>query len=140
MVTKLSAADSERPKACRISRCWYKNHPRSAGYFAAVRSQQFQKWRVHAGRWSGCRVVWQHVMFQWPTRDMVVLWARSVAYFVGAPFWLVKTRLQAAEQFIAEERQTRQNALAEVYPDARRGRKIGNTTVGTELFYCDGFN
>eukprot|EP00435_Cladocopium_sp_Y103_P029284 s1487_g7.t1 len=49
--------------------------------------------------------------------------AGSVAYFIGAPFWLVKTRLQAAQQFIAEGRKTPALAFAEVYPDARSDQK-----------------
>ncbi|CAK9110619.1 unnamed protein product [Durusdinium trenchii] len=39
------------------------------------------------------------------------LTAGSLAYFVGAPFWLVKTRQQAQRQFAAEGR-----ALLEIFP------------------------
>eukprot|EP00913_Durusdinium_trenchii_P020813 g19552.t1 len=44
------------------------------------------------------------------------LTAGSLAYFVGAPFWLVKTRQQAQRQFAAEGR-----ALLEIFPAAMCG-------------------
>ena len=41
--------------------------------------------------------IMEHLRRSWPAT-----WGRSLAYFVGAPFWLVKTRLQAAQQLRAE--------------------------------------
>ena len=57
-----------------------------------------ERWLHHAGRRPHRWALWRGLDFEsW--RHGV----RSWAYFVGAPFWLVKTRQQATRQFLAQQ-------------------------------------